>query len=80
MGYRGWLWTHGIDYGHREQDVMEMFQGSERTPNLLRQYRVDYVLLESDKINELQENPGFFTDRFSVAYRSSKYTLVKVSQ
>ena len=80
MGYRGWLWTHGIDYGVREQDVMEMFRGSERTINLLRQYRVDYVLIERDKISQFHENPEFFTNHFPIAYRSSNFTLVKVSE
>src|SRR5262249_50864450 len=26
MGYRGWLWTHGIDYHSRERGVLEMFE------------------------------------------------------
>ena len=27
MGYRGWLWTHGVDYRPRERDVLAMFSG-----------------------------------------------------
>lgn len=80
MGYRGWLWTHGINYGPREHDVMEMFRGSERAFNLLRQYRVEYVLIERDKTNEFYENPEFFRNHFAIVYRSSDFTLVQVNQ
>jgi len=79
MGYRGWLWTHGLDYHAREQDVIEMFRGSEQAIKLLGQYRVDYVLIEQDKIKEFREDPEFFTSHFPVAYRSPDFIVVKIS-
>ncbi|HEX3321739.1 MAG TPA: hypothetical protein VHR84_13615 [Terriglobales bacterium] len=79
MGYRGWLWSHGLDYRVRERDVAEMYRGSVRTESLLKQYHVDYVLIERDRIDEAHDNPEHFTAQFSIAYRSSNFTLVKVS-
>jgi hypothetical protein len=79
MGYRGWLWTHGIDYRHREHDVVEMFQGSEHAVDLLQQNHVDYVLIERSKISEFHENPEFFTSHFLVVYRSPNFTVLRVS-
>jgi hypothetical protein len=79
MGFRGWLWTHGLNYRTRERDVIEMFSGSAESAALLRQYKVDYVLIERDKINDFHEKPEYFTTQFPVAYRSTNFTLVKVS-
>lgn len=79
MGYRGWLWTHGLDYRVREHDVIEMFRGSKQAIDLLGQYRVDYVLIEQDKIKEFHEDPEFFKDRFPVVYRSPNFTLLRIS-
>jgi hypothetical protein len=79
MGFRGWLWTHGLNYRTRERDVIEMFRGSAETASLLKLYQVDYVLIERDKINDFHEQPDYYTIQFPVAYRSSNFTLVKVS-
>ena len=80
MGYRGWLWTHGIDYRSREHDVIEMFKGSTQALDLLREYRVNYVLVERDKREDFHENPEFFVNHFAVVFRSPNYTLVKISE
>ena len=41
MGYRGWLWTHGIDYRQLERDVTEMFTGA--ADARLRDYGVTHI-------------------------------------
>jgi hypothetical protein len=79
MGYRGWLWTHGLDYRVRERDVTDMFRGSEQAVDLLGQYRVDYVLIEQDKIKEFREDPEFFKRHFPVVYRSPNFTVLRIS-
>ena len=78
MGYRGWLWTHGINYHVREQDVIEMFRGSDHAIELLKQYRVDYVLIEQDKIIDFHEDPEFFKSHFPIVYRSPNFTVLQI--
>jgi uncharacterized membrane protein len=80
MGYRGWLWTHGIDYHPREHDVLEMFQGSSQALDLLRRYRIRYVLVERDQRENFHERPEFFSSRFPIVFRSPTYILVKVPE
>ena len=80
MGYRGWLWTHGIDYRTRERDVFEMYQGSDRASALLNQYGVDYVLIERDKARDFHENPRFFLRRFPMVYSSQNFIVLKTSR
>ncbi len=75
MGYRGWLWSHGIDYREREQDIMVMYSGSERARDLLTHYGIDYVLIEQDKMADFHENVGFFAAHFRPVYSSAHYSL-----
>jgi hypothetical protein len=75
MGYRGWLWSHGIDYRAREQDIMAIHSGSERARDLLTRYRIDYVLFEQDN-----ENVGFFAAHFRPVYGSVHYILFEVAK
>jgi hypothetical protein len=43
MGYRGWLWTYGIDYRRLEHDVETMFAGSGDA--LLHHYGVTHIFV-----------------------------------
>lgn len=45
MGYRGWLWTHGVDYRALERDVRKMFKGGVEAKPLLRHHRVTHVYI-----------------------------------
>lgn len=80
MGYRGWLWTHGIDYRQREADVMGMYQGSSKSLSLIADYKVSYALIEMDKIYDFGINSQFFFEHFPVIYQSQNYILFKINQ
>lgn len=51
MGWTGWLWSYGLDYGPRQEDVDTAYQGCgtqslDACPtilSILRRYRVSYV-------------------------------------
>jgi hypothetical protein len=45
MGYRGWLWTHGIDYRGLERDVARMFVLDAASPQLFARYGVTHVYI-----------------------------------
>jgi hypothetical protein len=51
MGYYGWLWSYGVDFGTRYEDVRRMYQGcgdstSCPIPGLLRRYHISYVEID----------------------------------
>jgi hypothetical protein len=78
MGYRGWLWTHGIDYHSRESDIFQMYSGSAQMPELMRKYDVSYVLLEFDKWRDFHENLGLLLQNYPTVYQGSNYILLQV--
>ena len=78
MGYVGWLWSHGIDYRSRQAEVLAMYEGLPRTPELLAKYDVSYVLIEFDKLGELHENLAYFLQRYPTIYQGSNYLLLQV--
>jgi hypothetical protein len=45
MGYRGWLWTHGIDYRGLERDVARMFVLEADAPPLFARHGVTHVYI-----------------------------------
>ena len=45
MGYRGWLWSYGIDYSEREKEIRLMYSGKPGAEALFSKYHVHYVVL-----------------------------------
>lgn len=66
MGYRGWLWTHGIDYQEVERDVLAIYEGTNRSHELLDQYQVEYIFLGPTEINDFRANQNFFAKNFEL--------------
>nr|MDP9211871.1 hypothetical protein [bacterium] len=68
LGYTGWLWSYGLDFAQRESDVRRMYEGVPETPELLRQYRIDFVMIgPSERADEgYAVNEAFFRERYPV--------------
>jgi hypothetical protein len=82
LGYPGSIWSRGLDYGLRESDIRQIYAGVPEAPELMRRYRVDYLLmspLEDDylKENNLSVNEAFWS-QFSVIAQSGEYRLYKI--
>jgi hypothetical protein len=80
MGYRGWLWTHGIDYHIREQNVLQIYRGLSDVDGLLKQYDVSYILLERNRTTQFPQNELGLRSRFPRVYESQSFVLLKVKQ
>ena len=79
MGYRGWLWSHGINYQEREADVLSMFRGDGRALELFRKYNVQYAVLDKNQYSSFPFNIEFFSKNFPVVYQSQNYTIFKTN-
>ncbi|TMF36787.1 MAG: hypothetical protein E6I27_12070 [Chloroflexi bacterium] len=51
VGYPGWLWTYGLaDYVQKEADDKRILAGDPSTPELVRKYGIDYVMIGPQEI------------------------------
>ena len=74
MGYPGWIWTWGLNDDHRQADITAMFRGMPGTDEMLRKYRVSYVVIGPEEM-DAQNGPGA-----DLAYWQSHHRLVFQSQ
>jgi hypothetical protein len=79
MGYRGWLWTYGINYSGTERDVGSMYAG-DGDAALLRRYGVAFVVIGPSERSSFNANQGYFDSHFPVALRSPSYTVYDVRE
>ncbi|HKR98025.1 MAG TPA: hypothetical protein VJU79_00795, partial [Candidatus Dormibacteraeota bacterium] len=81
LGYYGWLWSYGIDFGTRVTDVQTMYRGCAQqtdcpVPALLRKYHVSFV-----EIDDRADSPGAIEAHVDAAWWSSQgFPVVASSQ
>src|SRR6266850_6785 len=60
MGYPGHIWTHGLEFAQREAEIKRIYAGAPDAEQLLRNYKVDYVVVGPLEKNVLTVNEQFF--------------------
>lgn len=70
MGYRGWLWTHGIDYSATSDDVFAMFSGAANTRLLLDKYKVSYVYIGLAELTDFDANLEYWQSHYPVVFEN----------
>lgn len=78
MGYRGWLWPHGINYSKREKDILTMFRGAKDTKGLLEKYNVSYVVIGPSEIYNFKANVRFFDENYLKIFESQNYKIYEI--
>lgn len=79
MGYPGHIWTHGLDYVKRENEIKRVYAGTVDADSILRQYGVDYVVVGPHERKIMLVNETFFS-KFQDLGDVGGYRLYKVAQ
>lgn len=77
LGYKGWMWTYGINYEATARDVVAMLSGAETAPDLLRIYGVRYAVIGPVE-RRLGARDGFFRQRFPRVLESPSYRVYRI--
>lgn len=78
MGYPGHLWTHGVDYGHREQDVRAIYQGGAEARATLARLNVAYVVIGPPERAQLQPNEDYFNNLYPAVIDHAGYRVYQI--
>jgi hypothetical protein len=77
MGYPGHIWTHGLEFGPRENEIKRIYAGGPDAEMLLGKYEVDYVVVGPLEKLVTTVNEPFFT-RFQKVGEAGEYRLYKI--
>ncbi|HEV8632456.1 MAG TPA: hypothetical protein VGV61_19235 [Thermoanaerobaculia bacterium] len=78
LGYRGWLWTYGLDTARVLADVRAIYRGDGDAPALLRRYGVDYVVVGPAERRSFAVDEQFFARRYPLLLQSGRYRVYSV--
>lgn len=78
VGYPGWLWTRGINYGDREANLRNFYENPNSLRNLLMLYRARYILVDPNAIYDWKANTAEFDKHFRLLFRQGQYSLYQL--
>lgn len=78
LGFRGWLWSYGLDITDRLVDVLTINQGHPKSLKLIEEYNIDYIVLDRYKMGEWKMNEEFFKENFQIFYQNPRYLVFQV--
>jgi hypothetical protein len=78
MGYRGWLWSYGINYQSRETNITAIFRGEPQTEALISGLDPDYLIIGPSEIYDWDANQTYFLNHYPLVYQSKNYKLFKI--
>lgn len=76
LGYRGWIWTYGLDYSQRERDVSDMLAGNANLETF-KKYDIGNVILFNDS-TEFMVNESYFKENFELIYNQDGYKIFRI--
>ena len=80
IGYSGWLWTYGLaDYVRKSEDDKRILDGDPTTPELIRQYGVDYVMIGPQEITR-GASRAYWDEHGAKVYDDGEYAVYQVSR
>jgi hypothetical protein len=77
MGYPGHIWTHGLEFATRENDIRAIYAGGPDALPLMRQYNIQYAVVGPLEHSSLRVNDSFFATSFSKVGEVGEYSLYK---
>jgi hypothetical protein len=80
LGYTGWVYSHGLLYSDREQDVLTMFRGGQKALELLKNYQVSYVVIGPGELRNQRANEAYFASTFPLAFSNTETRIYDVRQ
>lgn len=78
VGFNGWLWSHGVNYQKRANDLVKIFNGEPETDNLISQYHINYVTIGPLEKQNFTVNEIYF-QKFEKINLGSGWIIYNVS-
>jgi len=80
MGYPGHLWTHGIPFEPRQNDLAVIYQGGAQMVEPLSRLSVDYVIIGPAEQEQLAVDENSFADSYPLVIDHAGYRVYQVKR
>ncbi len=78
LGFHGWVWSHGLDYQKRSQDIIMIYQGGGEAEKLIRQYQISFITIGSLEKSSFSINESYFS-KYPAIFLGNNWIIYDVS-
>jgi hypothetical protein len=78
LGFRGWLWSYGIEYVAVERDVRTMLAGGPDAEALMHHYGVEFATVGPSERDDYGADESYFTDRHQLILEGADYKVFRI--
>lgn len=78
VGYANWLWTEGIDYVPRSEEVKRIYRAEPGTEALIAKHGIDYVVIGPHERDQFHADEAAFQKRYPVLVTVGRWTVYDV--
>lgn len=61
VGYPGWLWSHGVNYSQRENEIKEIYIGSQEADNIIKKNTISYITFGPQEKTDFKINENYLS-------------------
>lgn len=79
VGYPGWLWSRGILYGGRENELKRFFVNPVSNIDIANKYNATYALVDTTATSLWGASLSAFDNNYPLIFKSGSYNLYKLS-
>jgi uncharacterized membrane protein len=79
MGYEGWLWTYGINWSPRLNQIQKMYQANDEGLALLKEKNIHYIALGPQERDRFKPDEAKLEELFPTVVDFGDYKLLKVN-
>lgn len=80
LGFRGWMWTYGINYSTVERDMRTMFAGGPEAERLFEQYDLSFVVIGGSELGDWQANESYFQSNHYLELQNHIYRVYRLKR
>lgn len=78
-GYRGWMWTYGINDAQRFDDIKAIYRGAPQADRLIRSYGINYIVVGPEERYEFDVNQKYFEENYPIFHQINSTTIYAVN-
>lgn len=78
MGYEGWLWTYGLDWYRRLEELKKMYSASPEGLKLLKERQISYLVIGPQERDRYQPKEAQLLSLFPIKVQYQDYLLLEV--
>jgi len=78
LGFYGWVWSHGLNYQERADDINRIYQGDQNAEQLISKYRISYITDGPYERSNFDINRSFLS-KFPQIFLDSDWRIYDVS-